>query len=118
MNKIGNPYDYVNYNCAHAVTEWYAEHFNLKLDCSNTFTLGFIKMLRNQFQWVEIPQHGDLAVMKMKVGTLHVGIYDKGFIRHNYFEPNGGQIMLTDPSILSELTYDGIRYVRHNSQIL
>ncbi len=118
MSEIGTPYDYVNYNCAHAVADWYKEHFNLELDCSNTFSIAFIKMLRSQFQWVLLPQHGDLAVMKMREGSLHVGIYDNGYIRHNYFEPDGGQIVLTDPSILTEFTRDGIKYVRHNSKIL
>ncbi len=114
--SIGDPYDFDHYNCSHTVVEWYQENKGIDIEHSAEFSLSFIKLIMKNFHWVKegSPVNGDMAIMKVREHVLHVGIYLDGYILHNFASGLEGQVVLTDPDILKEVTLGGIRYARPN----
>ena len=81
---IGRHYDYKLYNCAHVVADWYRENLGVEFPTDNTFSRKFALWIRHNFTPIESPEQECLVVAEQYDGALHVGVYDRFMVTHNY----------------------------------
>ena len=82
-------YDIDNYNCAHFVADWYKNKLDIDIPVINEFGLSFAMWLRRHFTRIDRPEPHSLVIMTNRDGTLHVGVFYGGMIRHNFKPANG-----------------------------
>lgn len=81
--EIGENYDQLTYNCAHAVVSEYATvGVALDVDTGNAFSVSFMRAIRRLFHQVDAPRDWDLVFMT-RLGRRHIGVMRYGRVKHN-----------------------------------
>lgn len=81
---IGKHYSYSDYNCAHFVSEWFLVNKGIEIPVINEFGMSFLVWMRRHFTEIKNPKNGCLVYMQLYDDKKHVGVYNDGYVIHNY----------------------------------
>lgn len=102
---IGSHYRKNSYNCAHFVSDWYLKNKGIKIPVVNEFGISFMIWMRRNFKEVTKPSHASLVFMTLHDNKTHIGVYDDGYVIHNYkasTTTNGSVVKMTTGQIKRE----------------
>ncbi|AUR97520.1 hypothetical protein NVP1240O_20 [Vibrio phage 1.240.O._10N.261.52.F8] len=113
------PYHRERFNCAHyavgRINEIYGA--NITIEDGQEWQSSFLPYMRKHFKPIKTPIDNCLVVMTNSSGGLHLGIYDRRHVAHNYSErTGGGSVIMSDMGTIRAL-YKRVRFYAYNKTV-
>lgn len=106
---IGKHYDYIHYNCAHFVAEWYKEKLGIVIPTTGVFELSFSLWMARHFKEIEHPVDNCLVTMKQR-RDAHVGVYADYGVYHNHKPGDRAGSVVHWPLTAVQRNYNEVRF--------
>lgn len=107
---VGEHYDKINYNCAHAVADYYKRELNIVIPVINEFEISFVRWMMKHFTHIDTPKEHCLVYMTNRDNSIHIGVYADYGVYHNYHQGGYGSVVHSELSYIKN-TYKKVSYL-------
>ncbi|AUR89691.1 hypothetical protein NVP1131O_22 [Vibrio phage 1.131.O._10N.222.49.A8] len=113
------PYNKERFNCAHYAIGRINDTYNagIKIEEGAEWQASFLPFMRQYFKPIKNPVDNCLVVMTQNDGSLHLGIYDRRHVAHNYNPQQGaGSVIMSDMGTIRAL-YKRVRFYAYDKKV-